>query len=216
MPRRASILGGPYGDGTYGLKCSRPGYDVLDLAGDNDIVKRSYNSQWTGLAKIKILGAGLADWRQWQEHGDQSISRWAWARSGWRRDQSWISVPTGLTYMPIWESRPFNPTTNTFLDDYANVSFYSDYGFTTTSGGRVRFPSPLSGSTTNTLLFSPWEDYTNRPVSGVSSTYAGIGHNVYNENTNGFIGVYPEYPAMPSDDLGVAYVIYRNKLGDAS
>jgi len=213
MPRRASILGGPYGDGTYGLKCSRPGYDVLDLAGDNDIVKRSYNSQWTDIAKIKIRGVGLADWRAYQEHGFQGTKVWEWARSGWRRDQSWIVVPTGLTYIPVWEARLFNPVMGVFLDDHCNLSFYADYGYTSTSGGRARLAGPGSSMAPNNIAFSPWEDYTT--VKRPNATgYDGVTHNVssYIENTP--IGTYPPFPAKPADDLGMAYVVYRNKMGD--
>lgn len=205
------ILGGNYGDGTFGIKTSLPGYDVSVLADDNDVTKRSFNSQWTNLAKIKIIGVAVAEWVQYQEQGgytDPPNGTRLFSNSGWRV-ASPIIVPTGLSYIPVWEERLFDPGVGYFYDDHVVVTTPNS-GQASQSGGRSYHSGPAI-SPANSLFISPHianENYA--PV---------INSNYYFWNPIGdFPGypAYPEYPAKPTKSLASAYVIYSNKMGDVT
>lgn len=84
---------GNYGNGTIGLKASLPGFDVTVLADDNDGDKRSFNSQWTDITKVALIGYVNAT----------SIGTY--------------NVPHGLGYMPHFNAHVYAPASKQFADD---------------------------------------------------------------------------------------------------
>ena len=217
MARIPRFYAGPYGDGTFGLKTSRSGFDVKVLADDSDVMKRSFNSQWAGLCKIKILGSASAVWTQYQlaipfqqfNSGGITYS-FNTSRSGWRSTDP-VLVPTGLNYIPIWESRILDRTNKLVYDDYVYVTSTSSTPQSSSSGGRSYHSGP-STSPANTLFFLPA-----RSTPQTSD--------VYNDNNSATWRTfadppqpqppYPAYPPMPTIETpALAYLIYGNKLGD--
>lgn len=202
------LLLGNYGEGTFGIKTSTPGHDVTVLADDNNVLKRSFNSEWTNLCKIKLIGVATTPWFQYQAQvygydpyaGRTTMS----AQSGWRTNTT-TQVPTGLSYIPIWEDRCYETSTKTFYDDdlraFDNGSSYS--------GARSYFSGPTM-TPANTLTFTPWR-------SNLRSL------DVYNENSrypgpvnDQWFPAYPAYPPMPTHAPAIVYVVYANKIGDVS
>ncbi|MGL5166627.1 MAG: hypothetical protein ACRC9K_12140 [Afipia sp.] len=214
--REAGILIGNYGDNiTHGVKSSLPGFDVRVTAGDNDVTKRSFNSQWPNLCKLKIIGAASSEWTQYQleTYDQQNIGGilyfWAVRQSGWQQVTP-VQVPTGLSYIPIWEERVFDTVGGYFYDDYVNITSSAN-AQNSYSGARSYHSGPATAPA-NTLFFTP---YLGVPTS--------VG--VYNENRSApwRIGdpqqpfpAYPAYPAKPAYRPTSAYVIYFNRMGDVS
>jgi len=184
---------GNYGDpaGTIGLKTSLPGFDARDLSGDNDSNKRSFNSNWSNLVKLKILGVAQGTSAPVQTHRPQGAGQEQWT-SGW----SWVpaAVPTGLTFIPMWEERVYNQASKIFNDDL--LFTYSGSIVTNLSGARSYFSGP--GLSPNIVWFEPW---MGSPVEAppVNTSFTG----------------FPAFPSQPVSPT-CAYAIYSNKLGDPS
>lgn len=206
---------GNYGDGTIGFKTATPGNDVLIRADDDDVTKRSFNSEWTNILKIKSIGIVQAVAQQWQSSTvANSVFYWY---SGWK----WVlpQVPTGLTYIPIWEERGYDSATKTFYDDDSGVanshvytgarSWFVPADTTVDMSRRMAFNSPAGADfyPSNTLVFDPnFRRSANPGLAGLS--YNG---NVYAGQPGQYIG-YPPFPATPAPSAKAAYVLYSNSI----
>lgn len=208
MARNPRFYAGPYGDGTIGLKTSLPGFNVKVLADDNDVTKRSFNSQWPSLCKIKLIGSAMGDWSQYQSQGGifspPNGTRY-YSQSGWMFSDP-VQVPTGLTYVPVWEERQYKPATKEIFDDNLVISSSSST-ISSYSGARSYFSGP-STTPANTIFFTPWTgDPASAPVANENSFFSST-----------FVGypAYPAYPAKPSYRPYCLYVVYSNKMGDST
>lgn len=205
------LLIGNYGDNIkFGLKTSLPGFDVTVSADDNDSQKRSFNSDWTNLGKLKIIGIATSEWSQYQSQGgivEPPNGTRLYSISGWQQSTP-VAVPTGLSDIPIWEERVLNSSGEVY-DDYLYASSGSN-SQGTYSGARSYHSGPAT-TPANTIFMTP---------------YAGVPNvaPVYNENYfywnpvtpfPGYPG-YPAYPAMPTYKPSLAYVIYANPMGAAT
>lgn len=202
------FLAGDYGNGTFGVKTSIGLNDVTVLADDNDPDKRSFNSQWTNLCKIKLIGSVSTPWEAFQQRTMTfNNGYYANSTSGWRQTQI-AEVPTGLSYIPIWEDRIYDPANKIFYDDYLYGSNPSGYPGSSNSGGRSYFAG-LTTSPANTLFLTPWANTAaGVPVSTTASYTDG--------STSPPYPAYPTPPAKPSVEPAAVCVIYANKLGDLS
>ena len=169
MTLRPRFLAGNYGNGIQGLKTSLPGYDVTVLADDNNVERRSFNSEWPQLARLKIAGFAAGVWtqQQWRDQasfnpvtGQYQFSR-SWSAWAMRTP---IQVATGLTYMPVWEERLYEPALSKVYDDYV----YPNVTSTTASysGARSYFSGP-GLSPANTIWFEP---FSNVAITGQTHT----------------------------------------------
>ena len=212
------VLGGNYGDGTFGIKTSLPGYDVSVLADDNDVTKRSFNSQWTNLAKIRVIGIAAGEWvdQQYQSYNQYTIGSTIygerWSVSGWSIINP-VIIPTGLTYIPIWEERLYDVDTGYFYDDNVNVVTNTPNQTQNSQSGGRSYHSGPSTTPANSIFVSPHQSNQNyAPVENInkSAPYPAFG------------GSPPPYPAYPSSPpkptkiISSAYVIYSNKMGDVT
>lgn len=199
------LLAGNYGNGVFGLKASLQGYDVTALADDNDVTKRSFNSEWPGLCKLKILGAAASEWTAYQLQSASGPPYYSISQSGWRQETP-VIVPTGLSYVPIWEERVYDG--GYFYDDYiytggSNVNAQSAF-----SGARSYHSGPTT-SPANSIFFTPYS-----AVPNVAP--------VFNQNAMPYDPVkpfpgypgFPAYPPKPTYRPALLYVIYSTKLGD--
>lgn len=206
---------GNYGNGVFGLKTSLPGYDVTVLADDNDVTKRSFNSEWPGLAKLKILGVAESSWTQYQAQGRNQYSSgsttysYNFSQSGWEQATP-ILVPTGLSFIPIWEERIFDKDNKLFYDDYVYTTSNANQ-IGSASGGRSYHSGPADPA--NNIFLLPYRN-------SLSATQ------VYNQNNSAIWRTfadppqpypsYPAYPAQPTNKPAMAYLIYGNKIGDVT
>lgn len=204
------IIMGDYaaGDGVFGIKCSLAGYDVSVRADDQDVTKRSFNSEWTSLCKIKVIGVAQSEWTQYQTQGgilQPPNGTRVFSISGWQQVTP-VIIPHGFSYIPIWEERLYDPTTKTIWDDYL-YPFAQSTNEASFSGARSYHSGP-STSPQDAIFMTPW---TGRP--GFDS--------VHNENyffwnpVTTFPGypAYPAYPTKPTIKPAQIYVIYNNQLG---
>lgn len=209
MAKLARVRIGPYGyGGITGVKTSLYPNDVNDTAFDDSSEHRSFNSNWTNLSKLKIIGSAQGTWTPFQRqrlvtttNGFGDFFNNYWSDNGWQMVA--IGVPTGLTYIPIWEERIYDPTTKTFYDDNL-VQLSGAF-----SGARSYFSGP--GLSPNILWFAPWEPYfpTENVVVNSASTQV--------MNGTGSYPPYPAPPAKPADyPLRCAYMVYADRLGDVA
>ena len=179
MTTQPAIHLGDYGDGTIGLKTSLHGYDVTVRGDDDDVTKRSFNSEWVGLLKVRSVGAVSStpvpyQWHQYNTWGSTITQIW---RSGFYWQLPVVPLP--FDYIPIWEERCFNPTTKTFFDDDANPAAdsagYPPY-YNTWSGGRSWITTQsTSNDTKNNTSYTNGDYTTNRfDVSYLSGAGAGL------------------------------------------
>lgn len=187
---------GNYGDpaGTIGLKTSIPGFDARDLSGDNDSNKRSFNSNWTNLVKVRLIGVAQGTSHQVQTHRPQGAGQEEWT-SGW--DWTPAAVATGLTYIPMWEERVYDQGNKIFYDD--KLFDFGGVNVNNLSGARSYFSGP--GLSPNIIWFEPW-----------------MGSPVQSPPVNRNVGAgkgFPAYPPQPVSPICV-YIIYSNKLGDVA
>lgn len=200
---------GNYGNGVFGVKTSLPGFDVTVLADDNDVTKRSFNSEWASICNIKIIGAASSEWTQSSTQGSEFIAGTGfkdYSRSSWVNNTP-VNVATGLAYISVWEERILQTVNDEFYDDYlvpgpGNVS--------SGSGGRSCHAGP-GISPANTIFFRPFDN--NPDSAGVTTENA-----TFRGGSAPFTGypAYPAYPPKPSYRPTCVYVIYSNKLGDVS
>lgn len=232
MARVPSIRLGNYGNGTIGLKCSISPHDVTVLADDNNTERRSFNSEWTNLCKVKLIGTATPIWVPYQERfqsrdgGVGGLYNWrSWSISGWRAVPA--EVPTGLSYMPIWEERLYDFVARRIYDDFVYPGTSGATG--SASGARSYFSGP-GKAPANTIFFEP---FLNAPIIASPSAQfetlvnsSMIGEFVV-RNPGSNVNVaepaeyppyppYPAYPAEPVQTLRSIYVVYSNKLGDIS
>lgn len=209
------VKGGNYGNGTFGIKASTPGYDVTILADDNDPIKRSFNSQWPSLAKLKVVGVGLAVWtqKQYQTINQYSIGSTVyaerWSVSSWVMETP-IQIPTGMSAIPIWEERLFDIDSSTFYDDHVFVA--GSPPNQSSSGGRSYHSGPTD-IPANTIFLTPYianEKYAEVANINKSAPYPAFGGSAPPYPS------YPAYPAKPSTKIACAYSIYSNALGVVS
>ena len=217
MTRVAPLRFGDYGNGTIGVKTSLLPHDVLILADDSDITKRSFNSEWTNLCKIKMIGSIQTEWTTFQRQGfetewigDKNYGRFT-AQSGWQQVTP-AGVPHGLTFIPIWEERVYDPVNGLIWDD--SLYYYSNFSILGSFSGARSYHSGPSTLPANTLWFMPFE------------YVAGYGE-VYNQNVGPWKWVadpgpppampgYPGYPVKPTYKPTSVYLVYSNSMGTVS
>ncbi len=209
---------GNYGNGVYGLKTSPPGYDVTVLADDNDPVKRSLNSEWPSICKIKIIGAASSEWTQFQTQGagqyiPNSPTYYSYSISGWQQVTP-VQVPTGLPHIPVWEERVLDTVNDLFYDDF----LYASTGPNNTnsySGARSYHSGPTTAPA-NTIFFTPYSGVPNAAsVSAQNNLIYNIDPGSGNNQFPGY-PAYPAYPPKPTFRPTLVYVILNNKMGDVS
>lgn len=206
-----SIRIGNYGNGAFGVKTSIAPYDVTVLADDNDATKRSFNSEWPSICKIKIIGVASSEWTPYQAQGGVYVGppqgSKSYSHSGWEQVTP-ILVPTGVPHIPVWEERVYDPANSIVYDDFIH-GFTGTTGYPTSYSGARSYHSGPSTSPANTIFFTPFV--------GVPNVDA-----VYNENaiywnpaSQGFPGypAYPAYPAKPTFRPSSVYIIYSNPMG---
>ena len=226
------ILAGNYGDGTIGLKTSLPGFDVSVRSDDQNTERRSFNSEWVDVCRVAFVG--FATVPAVQRRTRVGVPGGATSLSQWVVNQE-IIVPTGLSYMPVWEERIYDIGSKRFYDDKIAASFfYTQLGTPssptfvpneiTYSGARGFFYG-LGGTRSNAFKFRPYQispssdgELSNSEISDANPYVISQTSNV-NTSTNSSIPPFPPYPAYPPDPNplpGTMYVVYFNKLGDIS
>lgn len=207
------ILAGNYGNSVVGLKASLQGHDVTVLADDNDVTKRSFNSEWPGLGKLKIVGVAASEWTQYEV---QSIGQYyaggilyfyTYSARGWRQETP-VPLPTGLNYIPVWEERVYD--SGYIYDDFLFIT--SNANAESTASGARSYHSGPSTAPANTIFLTPYVS-----VPGVEA--------VSNQNTSAIVQIgqplppypaYPVYPPKPTYRPALAFVIYSTRLGDVT
>lgn len=219
MARRPRILLGNFGNGTFGMKTSTSEFDVTVLADDNDPVKRSFNSQWPNIAKLKMIGVARSEWTQYQ-YQTPVYNQWSEGSTTWAQSASisaWqqvspVAVPTGLTGIPIWEERIFDPATGAIYDDFL-YSYAGPSGYPSSYSGARSFHSGPATSPANTLFFTP---YLQNPNAAMVANVA------VSARFPAFSGPYippppyPAFPPKPSAIIASVYVVYANPMGVVS
>lgn len=240
MVRVPSIRLGNYGNGTIGLKCSISPYDVTDLADDNNTERRSFNSEWTNLGKVKLIGTAVPTWVPFQERIQNRSggfdNLWTWrsnSTSGWRAYP--VQVPTGLTQMPIWEERIYDAAAKRIYDDFVYPG--TSGASSSFSGARSYFAGP-GKIPTNTIFFEPFIStpfFDDEGPSAIVDENGNLFARTVDADGNAVVQVtstnvnfmepaeyppYPPYPAFPAQPatptVRSIYVIYSNPLGDIS
>lgn len=136
MTAQPAIHLGDYGDGTVGLKTSLPGYDVTVRGDDNDVEKRSFNSEWADLLKVRAFGVVSSTPKKQEWYCYNSFDPGAgtpFVDETWNQSWYWSLpiVPLPVDYIPLWEERIYDPTTKLFYDDDCLSTSARDW-----SGGR--------------------------------------------------------------------------------
>lgn len=241
MSKIPRILAGNYGagSGVRGIKTSYAGYDVTVRADDQDTTRRSFNSEWSSLCKVKIIGAATQVYVPYQARdvvyqvsnasGYNIYYTTSRSMTGWQLLP--IEVLTGLNYMPVWEERCYEPDSGLIWDDRAKVSFSDDYlwvygigyahyyGDHCFSGARSWFAGP-GAPTANTINLEPWD--RNSLVGQAIPSQLVVNTNANTDLSEGGYPAprypgYPTAPPYPSTAIPYcAYAIYTNKLGDIS
>lgn len=116
--KQPRIFLGDYGDGYNGLKTSIYGNDVTVRADDFDATKRSFNSEWVDLTKIKMVGVVSSTPIPYQYH-TYNTGGGAAILEQWYQGYYWQLpvIPLPMNYFPLWEERGYNSTSKIFLDD---------------------------------------------------------------------------------------------------
>lgn len=207
---------GPYGNGIYGIKTSLEGYDVTVLDDDNDITRRSFNSEWTDVCNIKMIGAAASEWTQYQNQASGQFQPntpyyYVASYSGWQQVTP-VPIPTGLSYIPIWEERVL-VNGQYIYDDYIYPSTGIQYQ--AYSGARSYHSGPNT-SPANTLWAIPYNGVPGySPVQNQNQTVYEIDVGSGNPQAPPY-PPYPAYPPKPTNRPVVIYVVYTNKLGDVT
>lgn len=210
-------LFGRFGGGSsvIGVKTSLIGYDVTVLADDNDTTKRSFNSEWLNMCKLKSIGFAQTQWTTFSLVGIdfifvsgiqyfQKVNRFGWEQV------TPTYVATGLTAIPIWEERTYS-LANKIFDDDKLVPYSNSNSTGSSSGGRSFHVGP-SQSPANSLGFRPFDGDANAVQ-------------IYNQN----VSVYyrssdpippdpptPALPTLPTYKPTSVFVIYSNTMGVVS
>lgn len=210
------VLFGDDGEGTFVVKCSTPGNDVRNLADDFDGQKRSFNSQWPNIAKIKLLGTASCGWTITYS---QTLNMFAVGSTTYAQRGSVtslvpvrIAVPTGLTYIPAWEERIYSSVNRYIYDDYCYASVAPVSGIQSALSGGRSYHSGPSTTPASTIFLEPFTNtYNNGQVQNIawSAAYPAFG---------GSAPPWPPYPSVPipGDPPASVYVVYSNKMGDVA
>lgn len=227
MTKTPTIYIGPYDDGQPILKTALLGFDVTNSADDNDIRRRSFNSRWDHVENILMIGVATSSWVSYDGQRRSRVQSpssgyyfsFSYSERGWRATPA--IIPTGLSYVPIWEDRFYDSATKTFSDD--SVWQHTGWSGGIYSGSRLAHSGPSSSFPTGCLLAFSWHrserDTWRLNLAGLNDELV---RNV-NVNQDAAFDGYPPYPAYPAyptrpdeppaHENELSYIVYNDNLG---